>query len=177
MPHHHIHTGLAARPSPYLGNCWTRRGFLLALSMSTSAGAWAEHGWQPYDKLPPLYLEGEVTTIIWADPHPYLELAHKARARLPADLRLRPIPRTRDDARVAQLLAQARVPPAQERLWRVELPSLAQLSRWGAPRPKINQVISVIGFAGPPLKDTPTISAELMFVGERAFPLRTEPAV
>lgn len=177
MPHDLILTTLASRRSPFLSNSWTRRGFLLALSMGTSAGAWAEHGWQPYDGLPPLYLEGEVTTIIWADPHPYLELAHKSDARLPADLRLRPIPRTRNDAQVAQLLQSARVPPARERLWRVELPSLAQLSRWNAPRPKINQVISVIGFAGPPLKDTPTISAELLFVGQRAFPLRTEPAV
>lgn len=54
--------------------------------------------------------------------------------------------------------------------------SLARVSAWNLRRPKIKQVIGVIGFAGPPVTGTPTLRAEILFIGDRAYPMRSDPA-
>lgn len=154
-----------------------RRSLLLAAGALPVAGLRAEHGWEAYDLARPLYLEGEVAVILWSDPHPHLELLHRQDARLPHDLLLRRIPRQRDPIDLVAVLARAVVPPAaNDRRWRVDLPTLARLSKWGLPRPKIKQVIGVIGYPGPPVTGTSTLRAEVLFIGDRAYPLRSDPA-
>lgn len=154
-----------------------RRSFFTALAtLSPVPLALAEHGWETYDLAKPLYLEGEVTTIIWADPHSHLELLHRSGVTVPADLLQRPIPKQRENVDTAALLRNARVPPAGREIWRVELPSLALLSKWDVRRPKIQQVIGVVGYPGPQLLDTPTVRAEILFIGGKAYPMRSDPA-
>lgn len=153
-----------------------RRSLLAALASFPTASALAEHGWESYDTVRPLYLEGPVTTIIWADPHAHLEMLHRpSSAVVPADLRRRPVPRQKENVDVGALLEIAAA-PAVSGVWRVELPSLARLSKWDVPRPKIKQVVSLLGYLGPQLLDTKTIRAEVFFVDGKAYPLRSDPA-
>lgn len=151
-----------------------RRFFLTTLAALAPLPALAEHGWERYDQAAPVYLVGEVTSIIWADPHPHLELAHRP-ARLPVDLHLR-VPPQKEPVDVAALLRNAAVPVIGGEIWRVELPTLARLALWNVPRPKIKQVISVLGYPGPQLKDTKTVVAEILFIDGKAYPMRSGPA-
>ncbi|WP_119154655.1 DUF6152 family protein [Caldimonas tepidiphila] len=153
-----------------------RRSVLAAVAALCSSRAWAEHGWEAYDTTRPLYLEGEVATLLWSDPHAYLELAPDPGARVPADLRQRLVPRQKEQVDTAALLAKAALPTQSSRIWRVELASLARLSVWDVPRPKIKDRIGVIGHAGPPVRETPTLRAEILFIGGKAYPLRSDPA-
>lgn len=123
----------------------------------------------------PLYLEGPVTTLLWA-PQPHLELAQIPNATLPADLARRKIPRQKDPVDVGALLQAARVPGAEDRIWRVELPPINRLEAWNVPRPKIDQVVSVLGWRVPAVAGTPTLRAEILFIDGRAYPLRSDPA-
>ena len=61
-------------------------------------------------------------------------------------------------------------------LWYVSLPTLARLSVWGVPRPHIKQVIGLVGYPGPPVTGTPAVKAEILFIGRRAYPMRSDPA-
>jgi hypothetical protein len=154
-----------------------RRSLLIALAAAPAGFVRAHHGWEPFDPALALYLEGPVTQIIWADPHPHLELLHRPEVMLPGDLRDRAIPPQRETVDTAQLLARARVAPAfSGRFWRVDLPSLARLNKWDVRRPKVEQVIGVIGFAGPETTATPTLRAEILFIGDKAYPMRSDPA-
>lgn len=152
-----------------------RRTFVLALAAAAPLTGQAEHFWAPTPGAPPLYLEGAVTMIIWAEPHPHLEILHRAETRIPGDLRRRKIPPQKDAGDTAALLSRVVVPPQGGEIWRVDLPTLARITAWGMPRPKIGDVIGVVGLPGPPMADTPTIRAEIIFLAKRAFPMRSDP--
>ena len=47
----------------------------------------------PWDESRPIYLEGEVTVIMWSEPHPHLEIIHDGLRGLPPDLARRPVPK------------------------------------------------------------------------------------
>lgn len=138
---------------------------------------WARAGlqWQPYPGRPPLYLEGEVTMLTWSEPSPHLQMMHRAEAVLPADLPLREIAPHRDPQRTRALLGRAVLPSSTDRTWRVLLPSLPTLLAWGVQRPKIGQVVAVVGFAGSRIDGTQALQAEFLFTGARGYPLRSEP--
>lgn len=147
-----------------------------AAALSGLDRARAEHGWKPYDGVPPVYLEGPVVVLTWADPHPHLELLHRAETRLPYDLRSRVIPRQKEPRDTAELLALATLPVNADGRWRVDLPTLARLSIWGVARPRIGEPLGVIGYPGPPVTGTPSLEAALLFVGDKVYPLRSDPA-
>lgn len=152
-----------------------RRSLLAALASFPAGAALAEHGWEPFDGVRPIYLEGRVTTIIWADPHAHLEMLHQpGSATLRGHLRRRQMPGGKENAEFAALLDKAIVPSESGEIWRVELPSLAKLGKWGVPRPKIKQLISLIGYLGPQLLDTKTVRAEYFVVEGEIYPLRSE---
>lgn len=153
-----------------------RRAFITAAGSTLALPTWANHGWQPYPQAGPLYLEGEVAVILWSDPHPHLELLHRA-GSLPPDLARRRIPPQQAAVDMAALIKRAALPnDPEQRRWRVELPTLARLSAWDMPRPKIKQVIGVVGLPGPFVTGTPTLQAEVLFLGDRAYPMRSDPA-
>jgi hypothetical protein len=77
---------------------------------------------------------------------------------------------------VQALLSRARLPVSDDAIWRVDLPSLARLTIWDLPRPKIGNVLGIVGFAGPPVTGSPTLQAEIIFIGEKGYPLRSDPA-
>jgi hypothetical protein len=155
----------------------TRRRSLLVLAASSwAARAWAHHGWDAYDTRQPLYIEGPVTTLMWADPHPHLELLHRPGYALPMDLADRDIPAQRAPFDARAVLRRAVVPAGSEARWRVDLPELNRLIAWDLARPKIGMRLGVVGYAGPPVTGTPTMVAEILFIGERAYPMRSDPA-
>lgn len=155
-----------------------RRIFLATLGAMLPVGAArAHHGWEPYDLTRPLYVEGEVTVIMWSDPHPHLELLHRPDAQLPRGLNPRSLPPQKDAVDYARILASARVAPAtSSRVWRVDLPTLARLTAWKVARPHIKQVIGVVGYPGPLVTGTPTLAAELLVFDDRLYPMRSDPA-
>jgi hypothetical protein len=147
---------------------------MMLLGAAAAPWALAATEWQPYASVPPLYLEGEVTTIIWADPSPYLELLHREGAVIPADLTAREIAPHKDLQRVRNLLKRAALPFSEDRRWRVQLPSMPRLQAAGMQRPKIGEVVGVVGFAGPPVSAVQVLQAEVVFTGARGYPLRSE---
>lgn len=156
-----------------------RRAFFLGAASLLAAPfhVRASHGWAPYDQAAPVYLKSPVSTLMWADPHPHLEILHRFEVPLPDALALPPLPAQKEPLDVRTLLSRAQLPPRQAgRSWRVELPSLAQLSLWDMPRPEMDQVIAVLGYPGPPVRGTPTVQAEVLFMNGQAYPLRAEPA-
>jgi hypothetical protein len=153
--------GLLARPL----FSTRRRTLLLCGACAALDGAVARS--KPVETLSrPLFLHGPVNVINWAGPQPYLELLHRDGAR---DALLRWERAAVDpgaSAEVRNLISHAIVPPVGDgRRWRVELPSLARLSVAGARRPKIGDVIDVLGFRRSPFMGTPTIAAELLLAG------------
>lgn len=152
-----------------------RRTALAALALLFSPPLWAEHGWEAYDTTRPLYLEGRVASLLWGEPHARLELAPDAGARVPADLGARLVQRGPGDAGTAARLVKAAVPVLGDRIWQVQLPSLAELSVWGVPRPQIKERIAVIGYAGPPQERTPALRAEILVIGDKAYRLGSDP--
>lgn len=153
-----------------------RRSALIALSTLCASPSWADHGWEAYDLARPLYLEGEVASLLWSDPHAHLELTPDPGARVPGDLRRRIVPRQKDQLDAAALLARASVPVSGNRIWRVQLASMARLTLWDVPRPKISDRLGVVGYAGPEVEQTLTMRAEILFIHDKAYPLRSDPA-
>ena len=152
-----------------------RRRLLMMLAPTLAwPGAWAEHGWKPYADRPPIYLEGEVTIILWSDPHPHLELLQRRGARVPPEL-ARSVLRHRGPVDAAQLVGKSVPAPDTERTWRVELPPLHRIVAWGMDRPKRGEVVGVIGLLGPPVAGTPAMQAEILFTGDKGYPLRADP--
>lgn len=153
-----------------------RRPLLAALATFVAFPSRADHGWEAYDQAPPIYLEGEVATLLWSDPHAHLELTPDPGARVPPDLRQRIVPRQQAKIDTAALLARASVPVHSNKIWRVQLASLARLSVWDVPRPKIGDRLGVIGYPGPEVEQMLTLRAEMLFIGDKAYPLRSDPA-
>lgn len=126
----------------------------------------------------PLYLEGEVSTLLWSDPQAGLELVPDPQAKVPPDLARRLVAREQDGparAQVEALLARAVPAPPGSRVWQVQMPSLAQLSVLDVPRPEVKGRIAVVGHPGPAAQGTPTLRAEVLFIGGRGYLLRTGP--
>lgn len=155
----------------------TRRRSLLVLAASSwAAHAWAHHGWDIYDTRRPLYVEGLVVTLTWADPHPRLELLHRPEYALARNLAESDVPAQKEALDVKDILRRAVVPTGPEARWRVDLPELNRLVAWDLKRPKIGMRLGVLGYAGPPVTGTATMAAEVLFIGERAYPMRSDPA-
>lgn len=76
----------------------------------------------------------------------------------------------------AELLALATLPVNAGGRWRVDLPTLARLNAWGIARPRLGESLGVIGYPGPSVTGTPALEAALLFIGDKVYPLRSDPA-
>ena len=52
----------------------------------------AHHDWSSFDQNRPIYLEGKVVAVRWANPHAELDIEVPANLKLPADLTTRNVP-------------------------------------------------------------------------------------
>lgn len=148
-----------------------RRSLLLCAGCAVLGHAQADRG--VTDTLSrPLFLHGPVNFINWADPHPLLELLHRPGARDALRRWEHVAARSGASAGVTKLLSDAIVPPTEEGArWRVEVPSLARLEVAGVQRPKIGDILDVLGWWRSPFMGTPTIAAEVFLAGGRIYEL------
>lgn len=140
------------------------------------APARAHHGWSGFDPARPLYLEGRVERVRWQNPHAELDLEIPAGLALPSDLAKRPLPPQTAQVDGPGLLAKAAVPRRADRRWTVELAPLTRMEAWSVPRIQPGDTVAVVGFTRRDEAGEPVLRAEYVFVGGRAYGLRSSPA-
>jgi hypothetical protein len=140
------------------------------------APARAHHGWSGFDPDKPLYLEGRVSKVRWHNPHAEIEIEIPGALKKPADLTKRALPPQTAPVDGAALLAKAAVPRRGDRRWTVELAPLTRMDAWKVPELKVGDAVSVVGVTYRDESGEPVLRAEYLFVGDRAYGLRSAPA-
>ena len=149
----------------------------LALLPLAALTARAHHGWSGFDQDRPLYLEGRAARVRWANPHAEIELELAAGPpALPADLKQRALPAQTAPVDGAALLARAQPPTRRDRRWTVELAPLTRLQAWKVEEIRPGARVAVVGYTFSGEKGDPVLRAEYLFVGDRAYGLRSSPA-
>lgn len=139
------------------------------------APARAHHGWSGFDPERPLYLEGRISKVRWQNPHAEIEIEVPVGLKKPADLAKRTVPPQSAQVDGAALLAKAGVPRRADRRWTVELAPLTRMDAWKVPRLEPGDTVSVVGFTYRDESGEPVLRAEYLFVGDRAYGLRSSP--
>lgn len=152
-----------------------RRALLLA-GAALPLAARAHHGWSSFDQQRPIYLAGTASKVQWRNPHAELLLDVPANLKLPADLATRAVPAQSSPVDGAALLARAAVPKRRDRQWQVELAPLTRLSAWQVPEIKPGTPLELLGFTFQDEKGEALLRAEYLFVGGRAYGMRSSPA-
>lgn len=152
-----------------------RRSLLLAATLAPLA-ARAHHGWSSFDQNRPIYLEGRAAAVTWRNPHVELDLELAPDLKLPADLAQRAVPAQAASVDGAKLLAAARLPTRRDRLWHVELAPLTRVQAWQLAEIKTGDRIGLLGFTFAEEKGEPILRAEYVFVGGKAYGMRSSPA-
>ena len=73
-------------------------------------------------------------------------------------------------------MAAAQLPTRRNRLWHVELAPLTRMDAWKVPELKPGQEVAVLGFTFNEEKGEPVLRAEYLWVGGKAYGLRSSPA-
>ena len=152
-----------------------RRHVLAAAPALFTLPAWAHHGWSSFDQNRPIYLEGTARDVRWRNPHAELKLELPADARLPADLATRSLPPQSAPVDGAALLRAAQLPTRKDRVWDVELAPLSRMGAWQVPEIKTGDRVAVLGFTFTGEKGDAILRAEYVFVGGKAYGLRSSP--
>ena len=152
------------------------RRLFVAGSLGLALPSWSHHGWSSFDQDRPLYLEGRATKVMWRNPHGEVELELPENPALPADLKQRPLPRQSANVDGPALLAKAQLPTRRDRKWLVELAPLTRLQAWGVEEIKPGTPVAALGFTFTGEKGDPVLRAEYLFVGGKAYGLRSSPA-
>ena len=152
-----------------------RRTFVLAVAGLPTL-ALAHHGWSSFDQDRPLYLEGKVTKSRWQNPHAELELEVSPSLKVPADLASRQLPAQSAPVDGKALLAKAQVPTRKDTKWEIELAPLTRMEAWKVAEIKPGTQVSVVGFCLKDEKGEPVLRAEYLFVGGKAYGLRSSPS-
>jgi hypothetical protein len=153
-----------------------RRRLFVAGSLGLALPAWAHHGWSSFDQDRPLYLEGRATKVMWRNPHGELELELPENPVLPPDLKQRALPRQSAAVDGPALLGKAQLPTRRDRKWTIELAPLTRLQAWGLDEIKPGTQVAALGFTFTGEKGEPVLRAEYVFVGGKAYGLRSSPA-
>lgn len=159
-----------------------RRSLLVASAASALAAAlptrlaYAHHGWSSFDGRRPLYLEGKVAAVRWANPHAHIEVEPMADLRLPADLAKRTVPAQQASVDVAGVLGAAQLPNRRSERWMLELAPLFRMQAWDVAPLKEGDTVSLIGYAAPGEEGPAVMRVEFLFAGGKAYGLRSAPA-
>lgn len=152
-----------------------RRRFIASTAV-LGLPAWAHHGWSSFDQSRPLYLEGTAAKVRWANPHTEMELELPADLKLPADLAGRSLPAQSASVDGPALLKAAQLPTRKDRRWQIELAPLSRMNAWGVPEIKNGDRVALLGFTFAGEKGEAILRAEYVFVGGKAYGLRSSPA-
>ncbi len=138
--------------------------------------AWAHHGWSSFDQDRPLYLEGKVRHARWRNPHVELDIEVAAGLKVPPDLARRTLPAQSAGVDGAALLAKTTVPRRSDRQWELELAPLTRMEAWKVAEIKPGAEVASVGFAFSEEKGDAVMRVEYLFVGGKAYGLRSSPA-
>ena len=152
-----------------------RRNFIASTAVF-ALPAWAHHGWSSFDQNRPIYLEGTASKVRWANPHTELELEVAADLKLPADLATRALPGQSAGVDGPALLKAAQLPTRKDRRWQIELAPLSRMGAWQVPEIKNGDRVALLGFTFAGEKGDAVLRAEYVFVGGKAYGLRSAPA-
>lgn len=136
----------------------------------------AHHGWSSFDQQRPIYLEGKAANVAWRNPHVELDLELASPMRLPADLKQRALPAQAAPVEGTKLLAAAQLPARKDKVWRIELAPLSRMQAWSVPEIQPGTSLAVLGFTFADDKGEAVMRAEYLFVGGKAYGLRSSPA-
>ena len=153
-----------------------RRPFLVASGALLALPTWAHHGWSSFDQNRPIYLEGKARKVVWRNPHVEFELELPADLKLPPDLARRPVPAQSAPVDGPKLLAAAQLPKRKDKVWEIELAPLTRMEAWQVAEIKPGTELSVLGFTFNDEKGEPVLRAEYLWVGGKAYGLRSSPA-
>lgn len=152
-----------------------RRTMLIALAAAPAA-AFAHHGWSSFDQDRPVYLEGRVKTVRWANPHAEVVLEVDSALKLPADLARRGVPAQTQNLDGAGILTKARLPEADGGEWTIEFAPLFRMQAWGIRELKAGDRIEVVGYIAPKVGDGRLLRVEYLFSDGKVYGLRSSPA-
>jgi len=138
--------------------------------------AFAHHGWSSFDQGRPLYLEGRAGKVAWRNPHVEFDLEVKPGLALPADLARRAVPPQSAGVDGPGLLARAQLPTRKDRVWEIELAPLTRMQAWQVPQLTSGAEVAVLGFTFDGEKGKPILRAEYLWVGGKAYGMRSSPA-
>ena len=153
-----------------------KRRTLLLSAAGLPALSFAHHGWSSFDPDRPLYLEGRVTGVRWQNPHAELDLEVSPDLKLPGDLASRQLPAQSAPVDGKALLSKAQVPTRKDKVWEIELAPLTRMEAWKVAEIKPGAQVSVVGFGLKDEKGEPVLRAEYLFVGGKAYGLRSSPS-
>ncbi len=152
-----------------------RRTLLLAAAAAPLA-AQAHHGWSSFDQDKPVYLAGRVKAVRWANPHAEVVIEVDSALKLPADLARRSLPAQTQQVDGAAVLARTRLPESAGGEWTVEFAPLFRMQAWAVQEPKAGDRIELVGYIAPQLAGGRLVRTEYLFVGGKAYGLRSSPA-
>ena len=158
------------------GFVFRRAGLAAGLSTTLVPHALAHHGWSSFDLDRPIYLEGKVTKVKWANPHAELMLDVGAVMKLPADLARRTVPAQAAQVDGPATLAKTTLPKRTDRQWEVELAPLSRLEAWKVAEIKAGAPFAAVGFTFKNEQGSATLRAEYIWVDGKVYALRSAPA-
>lgn len=151
-----------------------RRHLLAAALVVAAVPAVAHHGWSSFDQNAPLYLQGQLTSVRWTNPHAEGVLEVSKGLALPADVAKRSLPAQQQAVDAQAILARLQVPQAAEGNWELEFAPLSRMNAWGVAPLKVGDRIEVIGYVGVPGKPK-VMRVEYLIVNGTAYGLRSSP--
>jgi hypothetical protein len=136
----------------------------------------AHHGWSSFDLARPIYLEGRAVNVAWRNPHAELDLDVAMDMKLPADLAQRKLPAQSANVDGPGLLKAAQLPTRKDKRWHIELAPLSRMNAWQVPEIKNGDAIAMLGFTFAGERGDAILRVEYLWVGGRAYGLRSSPA-
>lgn len=152
------------------------RRLLLTTLATLPLAARAHHGWSSFDLARPIYLEGRAANVAWRNPHVEFDLEVAADLKLPADLAQRALPAQSASVDGPGLLKAAQLPTRKDRRWHIELAPLSRMQAWQAPEVKNGDTVGLLGFTFAGEKGDAILRAEYVWIGGKAYGLRSSPA-
>ena len=153
-----------------------RGGLAAGLGASLAPHALAHHGWSSFDLDRPIYLEGEVAKVKWANPHAELMLDVGTAMKLPTDLARRTVPAQAAQVDGPATLAKTTLPKRADRQWEVELAPLSRLEAWKVSEIKAGVAFAAVGFTFKNERGSATLRAEYIWVDDKVYAMRSSPA-
>lgn len=155
-----------------------QRRQLLAIGVPAVLLPWAaraHHGWSSFDQGRPIYLEGKAAKVAWRNPHAEVSLQLKPGLVLPADLAQRKLPAQSAAVDGPALLAAAKLPTRQDKVWEIELAPISRMEAWQVAPIKAGDEVAVLGFTFTEEKGDAVLRAEYLWAGGKVYGLRSSP--